>query len=174
MTRPEPFAAHSPRSADLDDPSALDLVVSLMVFAPSLTPSVCRYLISLSGDSRDDVENTVRNLVARSLSDWQVVWVCHVARELRLDHAKITEWATRQVAEGRGRLVSAQGALFLATLGHRSLLDLDSALRTEPEPLAPWYVMAAKELAAQPTFVSSAQLKAISDSDPLYAILLKE
>lgn len=65
------------------DPRALDYVPSLLVYEPSLTPTIVRYLRAggqfARAETRDALDEVCRSGI---VSTWQAVWIAYVAGEL--------------------------------------------------------------------------------------------
>jgi hypothetical protein len=158
------------------DGAGLDYMMSLLVFVPSLTPRVCDYLLAIdSEESRHQVVALVDQVLARvSLGEWQALWFTHVCRQLNLlgEATSRIEWVRKQRDRARGRPLGAEAALTLAAVGAADFDDLDRALRTEPEALAPWFLLAMKSMALHVPDRHATRARAVRDSGPLQRILL--
>lgn len=67
------------------DPRALPQMLELLIYIPSLTPSLCRYLIAVNESApRQIVEVLDEALKTASLNDWQRVWLLSVITEVDL------------------------------------------------------------------------------------------
>jgi hypothetical protein len=111
------------------DEYALDSVPGIMVFEPSLTPTVCRYLKACAVSHRRAVRDCLDEVCeSRISSDWQRLWIANVAGELprrrggaELSHVRWLEEqmqsshpairAEAQLALCRRRLVTREVAL---------------------------------------------------------------
>jgi hypothetical protein len=65
------------------DPAALDHVASMLVYEPSLTPTIARYMRECGrvarGPARDTLDDVCRSGI---VSTWQAMWIAYVAGEL--------------------------------------------------------------------------------------------
>jgi hypothetical protein len=158
-----------------EDPAALSRVTHLCLFAPSLTPQLCQYLLNMHETEPVQVAQVWDSLTerhAQSLSEWQSAWLVHVARKLGLlERETRSRYVEAQRLRGLGGLLHAEASLALAEVGGLSFSELDNALRTKPEPLAPWYVLGIKAL-ARDHGLESRRLTAVRESSPLYRLLI--
>lgn len=158
-----------------EHPGAMSRLTELLILVPSLTPRLCEYMIGVYGpDNAQAVEQVVDTLVEHaSLGDWQALWIVYTMRQLLLmQGAPAREtWVRAQRERGRGRLLGAEAALALAEVGVGDFNDLDHALRSEPEALAPWHLLAMKAIAASTTQHAD-RARAVRDSYPLNKIIL--
>ena len=161
--------------ASQQDPSGLDYALSLLVYAPSLTPRVCDYIITVASSTPSercrnligDVVNTV------SLGEWQALWLVYVCRQLEvLGEKSLRDWVATQRKRGRGRPLGAEAALALAEAGDADFDDLDQALRSEPEALSPWFLLGIKSMVSTHPTKYGDRARAIRDSSPFNRILL--
>ena len=158
------------------DEGGLRYVKQLLAFVPSLTPRLSDYLIaSYHEESASDVEGIVDSLIeGHSLGEWQAMWLVYVLRALLLlqgSESRIA-WTREQRDRGRGRALGAEAALTLAGVGEADFDDLDQALRTEPEALAPWYMLAVADMARLVPTTNRDRARAIRDSHPLARVLV--
>ena len=158
------------------NPGAIERLIDLMILVPSLTPRVCDYMISVYEPERaESIERVLDTLIEHaSLGEWQALWLVSVMRHLDLlkNDPRRTEWVRQQRERGRGRLLAAEARLALASAGVGDFDDLDYALRTEPEVLAPWHLLAIKAMAASSGAPLVDRARAVRDSHPLNRILL--
>lgn len=157
-----------------EDSSLVERCNDFLVYAPVLTPDVIRYLISL-GSANSGAAAVVVGLMSDDYSrnEWQAMWVVNAAREMSLLHEGSVGagWVKEQLRRGQGGLLGAEAALALAGVGGVSFDYLDQALRLEPAPLAPLFVMSMGVLGAkQPELVQ--RVTAVKRSSPLFAALL--
>ncbi|MFL6163749.1 MAG: hypothetical protein ACJ74U_16205 [Jatrophihabitantaceae bacterium] len=161
----------------LKRPEALPRVVHLFIFAPSLTPRLCEYLADLYAMNMTEVEriwDALSKEHGEKLSEWQVLWLIDIARRLKLLGHKDerVEFVEQQQLRGAHSVLHAESMLALAEVGHSNFKELDAALRTEPEALAPWYVLGIRAL-ADAGHVTQDRFAAVRDSSPLYKLLLE-
>jgi hypothetical protein len=153
--------------------AAIEVSSSLIVFAPSLTPTVARYLVRLAVDYSSAVAEVLERLYSQPLSEWQGAWVAYVSIEAEHQSGAAIRWAREWRSRAPGRLVAAECSRLLAGAREIAFDELDSALRTEPEPLHPWYALAMRRLAEADGEVGG-RVRATADSDALYGLLLEE
>ena len=155
--------------------AAIDKLMDLLVYVPSLTPRLCEYMISVYGpDHARAVETVLDTFIGQaSLGEWQALWAVYTMRQLGLLQGSSPRqaWARTQRERARSRLLGAESALALADVGAVDFDDLDHALRVEPEVLAPWHLLAMKALVST-TGQHADRARAVRDSHPLHAILL--
>jgi hypothetical protein len=161
----------------LQNPGALARVVHLCLFAPALTPRLCEYLIDMHATEAAQVEeawDTLTREHSASLSEWQAIWLVHVARRLNLLNASESRssFVRVQRLRGQGGLLHAECSLALAEVGQIDFPDLDVALRDQPEALAPWYALGIKALASG-AGVEQQRLDAVKNASPLYRLLIE-
>ena len=161
--------------ASQQDPSALEYIFMLLVYLPSLTPRICDYITAVTTNAPDkqckDLINDVVNTV--SLGEWQALWLVHVCRQLKLVGEKdFRDWVSAQRDRGRGRPLGAEAALALAEAAVADFDDLDQALRSEPEALAPWFLLGMKSMANSDPTKYGDRARAVRDSSPFNKILL--
>lgn len=161
--------------ARVENPEAIAECMALLVYAPSLTPDVCRYLLTVADSATVEVRNLTGLVLEQvSLSDWQVMWLFRVARAARLlDHkpewfdSKLSKW--QHSASG---FLRAEVVLALAEANAIDLEVIETALRLEPRPLMPWYLAAVQSLQGVSPQVTSTYVDALRKSDRLNAWLL--
>lgn len=142
------------------DPSALDHVASMLVYEPSLTPTVARYLRTCGEvarrESRDALDDVCRSGI---VSTWQAIWIAYVCGELprrrggeRLAHVG---WLRDQV-RGPHPALRAEAALALA---RRRLVTVDELLDVAaglPEMHRPTALLALAALGEEDVALNSA------------------
>lgn len=111
------------------DTTALEYVPSVLVYEPSLAPTVARYLIRCSVSSRREVRDVLDLVCGRRIvSPWQAIWIAYVAGELsrKRGGADLTHvgWLHEQL-RSRSSVLRAEAAL---ALGRRGLVDKDELL----------------------------------------------
>lgn len=79
-------------------------------------------------------------------------------------------WVEGQRSWQQPGLLHAECSLALSNVDGVTFSELDQALRVMPEPLAPWYVLAIKNLQD----VTSDQLNAVKSSSPMFRLLLED
>lgn len=161
--------------ARLKDPSGLPYVNRLFFFVQTLTPRLCRYLLSVGDVDGSGVSATWDSLMRNDdLSDWQAIWLLYTAREALLlnGNPERSKWAESQQRR-RSPVLAAEAALTLAAIGHGEIGNLDQALRLEPGVLSPWYVLAIRYLhILTPSQHSTQVVKALKESNKLFDVLL--
>jgi hypothetical protein len=154
----------------------LTRVRQLFLFAPSLTPRLVEYLIALYPSEQAEVARIWTSLATQSggsFSEWQATWLLYAARQLGLANTPAAiDWTRHQRLRGPGGLLAAEASLVLAQATGIDFEDLDNALRSAPDALAPWYVLGIKAL-AQAGGASVAKVQAVKDSSPIFKILLE-
>ncbi len=160
----------------LTNPGALSRIVHLCLFVPALTPRICDYLVDMHASEVEEVERIWDALTGDHgdrLSEWQAVWLLYVGRRLKLLDTSPArqDFAKRQRIRGVGGLLHAEATLALAEVGAMGFSDLEVATRTEPEPLAPWYVLGVRALKNAGT-VPRQQWQAVRDSSPVNRVLI--
>jgi hypothetical protein len=160
------------------DRRAVDSIVPLSIYVPSLTPALCRYVEVIAEEDLSAVADQVDTVVSNvSLGSWQRLWFCYLLRstELLAAHAPGSRGARIAFAQAcasdpRHAAVRAEAAFALARIGEGSAAQLASSLVTEPRALASWYVLAAA--AASLGSRDEKVLRGIHGSDPFFAMLL--
>ncbi|MER7891982.1 RNA-directed DNA polymerase [Micromonospora sp. NPDC094482] len=157
------------------DPQGAPWLTSIFRFVPALTPSVVGYMVEVHGTDADAFSQQWRELAKYTVSDWQAMWLCYAARKMGLvaSNADVQEWMRTHIQGHASEPLKAEAYLALAD-GHLTNFDeLDAQLRSVPDALAPWYLLAIKSLSSAPTPPSDKQLGAIRQSSPLFRALLK-
>lgn len=157
------------------DPLGLRWVTPLFEYVASLTPRLVLYLMSLQRAGITAAKDRLDSLQAIPwISEWQALWLVHAYRELGLvGQGEVVPWLQAQRLRGAGRLLGAEAALSLATVGAISFRELDQATRMEPAVLAPWFVLGIRALGSSPSPPSASQLDAVKNSSPLFRVLLE-
>jgi len=160
------------------DPAALERTTHLMLFTPSLTPRVCEYLSDLHTGYPDDVAASWEALYmnhSSSLSQWQLAWLTYVARtaDLLQGHPERIAAVKRQQLKREHVLLHAEACLTLSEVAAVPADELDRALRTQPEPLVPWYVLAVGNMRRHGA-IEAGIFNAVRDSSPFWRTLLGE
>lgn len=159
------------------DVSGLSYLMDILVFVPSLTPSVCSYVLAIDNSNvsaRLTYTKLIKDIVDRvSLGEWQALWLTYVCRKLRLlDEESLRIWVVNQRDRGRGRPLGAEAALALAEAGEGDFSDLDQALRSEPEALAPWFLLGVKAMATEDPTKYRNRALAVRNSSQFNRIML--
>lgn len=125
------------------DPAALEHVASMLVYEPSLTPTIARYLRACGDFARHEARDTLDE-VCRSgiVSTWQALWIAYVAGELprrrggeQLDHVV---WLRTQL-RSRPPALRAESVLALARrrlVTPQDVLDVAAGLPAMHRPTA--------------------------------------
>jgi hypothetical protein len=154
------------------DDAALGHAAEIFEFAPEFTPRVCEYLKALN-DGGTDIGSVWDQIVSRTeaFNVWQRVWLTYLARtcELMVNEDR-RSWVERQRNWKQPGLLHAECCLALSNVGGVTFSELDQALRVMPEPLAPWYVLAIRNLQD----VTKAELDAVKGSSPMFRLLLED
>jgi Reverse transcriptase (RNA-dependent DNA polymerase) len=151
------------------DDSALPFIQDIARFVPQLTPRLCDYLLALS--ETDGIIEEWLGVTGWSggFNVWQRAWLVYVARRSGFtSDPRCQEWILSQLRHSEGTLLHAESALALAEANEISFEDLDEYLRTQPESLIPWYLIAIKTLRDVP----DDRLAAVKQSYPLGRLLL--
>lgn len=154
---------------------ALPHLESIARFVPQLTPFLCNYLIRLA-EAEEEEANYLEdwsNIVRWSggFNAWQRAWLVYVARQCDYTaDADCRGWIRSQLSESENTLLHAECALALAQKGAIEFADLDQFLRTQAEPLVPWYLLAIKALPDVP----EDRVQAVLQSSPLGRLLLSD
>lgn len=65
------------------DARALEHIASMLVYEPSLTPTIARYVRTCGGSARNEARDTLDDVCESGiLSTWQALWIASVAGEL--------------------------------------------------------------------------------------------
>lgn len=111
------------------DPRALEHVASILVYEPSLTPTIARYVRACGEFARGDARDTLDEVCGSGIvSTWQALWIAYVAGELprrrgggNHDHV---EWLKAQL---RSRQPALRAESLLA-LARRRLVTTEEVL----------------------------------------------
>lgn len=151
--------------------------MALLIYAPSITPDVSRYLLALAETAAEDVRSIADSIFAQvSLSDWQVTWMLRVARATRLLVAE-PEWLAESRTQwqlSRSAFLRAEAVLALAEINAIDIEVIESGLRLEPRPMAPWYLAAVEALRGVNEEINDSYIDALRRSDRLYEWLLQD
>jgi hypothetical protein len=151
------------------DDSALPFIQEIARFVPQVTPRLCDYLLALS--ETDGIIEEWLGVAAwsRGFNVWQRAWLVYVARRSRFtSDPRCQEWILSELRHSEGTLLHAESALALAEADAISFEELDEYLRTQPESLIPWYLIAIGTLSDIP----DDRLEAVKQSYPLGRLLL--
>jgi hypothetical protein len=148
--------------------SGLAYAEQVFRFVPQLTPRLADYLVA-SDEAEHDIQGVWRGMAAQSeaLNVWQRAWMTYVARKCDFLQGDDLEWIRDQFEAAPPGLLHAEAALTLAIAGEMDFTTLDTALRTQPEALAPWYALAINHVQA-----SADQRTAVRGSSRLYELLV--
>lgn len=125
------------------DPTALEHVASMLVYEPSLTPTIARYVRACGEFARGRARDTLDEVCASGiLSSWQSLWIAYVAGELPrrrggAEHAHV-HWLNAQL---RSRQPALRGESVLALARRRlvttaEVLDIAAGLPAMHRPTA--------------------------------------
>jgi hypothetical protein len=100
------------------DPRALVHVASMLVYEPSLTPTIARYVRACGGFARSDARDTLDEVCESGIvSTWQALWLAYVAGELPRSRGGAqrphVQWLKAQMGS-RQPALRAESALALA------------------------------------------------------------
>jgi len=160
------------------DDRAVDAIVPLAIYVPSLTPALCRYAEAVAAENSSSVSGHIDTVVSNvSLGGWQRIWFCFLLRSSGLleegapgDRSARTAFVEDCASDPRHQVVRAEASLALARSGRATTSALAGSLVTEPRALSSWYVMAAAE--ASRGSRDEKILQGIRGSDPLFGMLL--
>lgn len=146
----------------------LPYVEQLFRYIPQLTPRLADYMIAVTGAGHD-AYGAWSSVVEKSdaLNSWQRAWLVYVARRCSFFGEGSIEWLRAQSASAPPGLLHAETALALASAGEGEFSRLDAALRSQPEALSPWYLLAIDASSA-----TSDQRAAVRGSSRLYELLV--
>lgn len=152
--------------------AAIPHLENIARFVPQLTPTISNYIIALSESESDDNHLQVWHgltLWAGGFNAWQRAWLVYVARRCGYtSDADCRAWIRSQLAYSERTLLHAEAALALARADSISFDELDQYLRTQPEPLVPWYLLAIDGLDSVP----ADRVEAVRQSSTLGRLLL--
>jgi len=145
------------------DPRALGHVASMLVYEPSLTPTIARYVRACGGFAFSDARDTLDEVCESGIvSTWQALWIAYVAGELprRRGGAQRShvEWLRAQL-RSRQPALRAESVLALA---RRRLVTTEEVLEVAaslPAMHRPTAVLAITALGAE------AAARAVAESD---------
>ncbi len=122
-----------------EDARALDAIVPLAIYVPSLTPVLCRYAEALVADHPAEVCHRVDVLISTvSLGGWQRMWLSRLLRSANLlalqlgDRARRVTFAQDNLNDSRHAVTRAEAALALAPTGEVPIERFAGSLVTEP------------------------------------------
>jgi hypothetical protein len=110
------------------DARAIEHVAILLVYEPSLTPTIARYMLRCSESDRTAVRNALDEVCGKGIVNaWQAVWMAYVAgglprRRLSGRHFEHIDWLERQ-CQSSNPAVAAEAILALA---RRRLVRVDA------------------------------------------------
>lgn len=153
------------------DKSGLQHVERVFRYVPQLTPRICDYLVS-AHRAGHGVTRVWSAIAKRSDTHnaWQRAWLAYTARECSISTVGSGAWLEHQFGHAPSGLLHAESSLSLASRQKLDFGVLDTALRTQPEALAPWYSLGIGELKNVP----AQQRRAVRASSPLFALLIDE
>lgn len=125
------------------DPRALAHVASMLVYEPSLTPTIARYVRACGGFARNEARDTLDDVCESGIvSTWQALWIAYVAGELSRRRGGASrahvEWLRVQM-RSRQPALRAESALALARRGlitTGEVLDVAAGLPPMHRPTA--------------------------------------
>lgn len=146
----------------------LPYVDRVLAYVPQLTPRLCDYLVAAHKGGHY-IQTVWEALAARSHSQnaWQRAWLTYVARTCGIIEGDPLDWLKLQHLTAPPGLLHAELTLTLAGAGCMTFAEVDSALRTQPEALAPWYALAINH-----TDASDEQRAAVRGSSRLFELLV--
>ncbi|WP_435589753.1 RNA-directed DNA polymerase [Micromonospora aurantiaca (nom. illeg.)] len=159
-----------------DDAQGVSYIKRLFQFVPALTPQVITYLVRIHPQQPEETSRVWKSLLVESASDWQNLWLVYACREMRIltENSELREWVQAQAHGRRQEALRAEAHLTLARAHAVSFVELDAALRSAPDALAPWYVLGMKELTNSENPPSESQIKGLRQSSPLFSILMED
>lgn len=150
--------------------AGLPYVERVFRFVPQLVPRLCDYLAAAHEAKHASVEVWLAISERSDLHNvWQRAWLVHVARRCGFLEGQPLEWLRLQVDSAPQGLLHAELTLALAQAGAMDFDTLDTALRSQPEALSPWYALAMNFVSP-----SAEQRRAIRGSSRLYELLVSE
>jgi hypothetical protein len=154
--------------------AAVSHLVNIARFVPQLTPTMCNYLVALAESDSDATHlKDWSDIALRSggYNVWQRAWLVYVARRCNYtSDANCRGWIRDQMAHSERTLLHAEAALALAQVDAIEFDELDRYLRTQPEPLVGWYLLALDALSG----VSKDRVEAVRQSSALGRLLLSD
>lgn len=127
-------------------PLAIGQVASMLVYEPSLTPTIMRYVQALGRVERNLAQEALDDVCGSGIvSAWQSVWVAHVAGDLAPRRGGANrphvQWLRAQLTSQRDSL-RAEAALALARRRLASIEELLDVLQGLPESHRPTVLIA--------------------------------
>lgn len=142
------------------DPIAADYVTPIMVYEPSLTPTLARYLLRIAGPYRAEVRNALDGLCSSKIaSAWQALWIAYVSGELTRrrggEERSHVVWLREQALRGQPML-AAEALLALARRGLTTLAEANEVIRQLPAVHRPTGVLALAALGDETAVMAAA------------------
>lgn len=150
------------------DDFGLPYLSYIMRFAGHLTHRIGNYLDALQ-DASTSIADTWDELTIfdEGFNSWQRVWLVYLSRAGRLlGDERRRRWVAGQMS-GLDALLHAECALALAPYGDVDISQLDEWTRTQPEPLIPWYALAATRVPK----ASDQRIRALRQSSRLIELM---
>lgn len=162
-----------------DDGRAIEHLPKLLIFAPSLTPSICKYLTSLTEEMPARGEFFEWTLSNASLNDWQKVWIIGTMSDLDLldgEHAVDRRtWVVTERRETRDPIVRSYCSQALGLVGALALADLVADAEDAPDALLTIYASAISATATRENESASKVIaNAWGDRTTLHRLLLED
>lgn len=162
-----------------DDGRAIGHLLQLLIFAPSLTPSICKYLASLTEEIPARGTFFDEALSNASLNDWQKVWLIGTMSDLRLLDGEQAgyrrTWVVTERSATRDPVVRSYCSQALGLVGALTLTDVVADAEDAPNALLTIYASAISATARRENkSASEAIASAWGDRTTLHRILLEE
>ncbi|GAB3055096.1 hypothetical protein GCM10027053_14880 [Intrasporangium mesophilum] len=139
--------------SNADDERAVTHLIKLLIFAPSLTPSICKYVTSLTGDELGLDEFFDEVIAAPSLNDWQRVWITGTMSTLGLldgnAGAARRDWVISERRETRDSVVRSYCSSGLGRAGFLDITEIVADAEDAPQALLTVYADAISEVAGR-------------------------
>jgi hypothetical protein len=136
--------------------AGLEHVVQLLIYAPSLTPQIIRYMIATWHDFGEPLIVVLDAALAHvSFGSWQKQWVLHLIDttkclgDSRGNQEHRIRWSREALAESRDDGLEAYATLALARSGLVSATDVDERYRASHKAWWPLYFAAFGALRSQ-------------------------
>jgi hypothetical protein len=159
------------------NPMAVRSAAVLVGFAPSLTPSVAKYLATIDpSDDSDPLAMVAHILASDSLSEWQRSWFAHVAGSASGGHGDRSELSSTTASlarTARTPYLRAVSTLAAVRLGSLAVTDMEHLAIAEPSPLAPWYLTAVYESARSGNTLATRVLDGLMRASELFELLVQ-